>query len=172
MKVLTVLSIAALATVAMADLKSSTKGVYEKVGKAFMKKDVKAFEAATRPAMTKNFKCVQQGKTMNYTEMLADLRVTLGQLSKVTAAKASMVSAKEMGNKANSVSTHSISGTMVGPDKKSHKIEMRGTSNDTWVKEGKTWKMASMTWVKQSMTMDGKPFNPGAPVRPKTPGKG
>lgn len=172
MKVLTVLTIAALAAGAVADLKSSTKSIYDNVSKAFMKKDVGAFEKATRGFMTKDFKCTENGKTMSYDQMVADMKVTFAQFTKVTSAKTAMVSAKETGNKANSVSTHAISATMVGPDKKSHKLVMIGTTNDTWVKTGKDWKMSSMKWVKQTMTMDGKPFDPGKPMKPSTPKSG
>ena len=62
-------------------------------------------------------------------------------------------------------------GTMMGPDKKSHKIVAVMTSKDTWVKTKGGWKMSSMTVVSSKMTSDGKPFNPGGPTPAKAAGK-
>jgi len=47
---------------------------------------------------------------------------------------------------------------MVGQDKKTHTMTFTGTSADTYVKQGGTWKMSKMAWIKQTATMDGKPI--------------
>ncbi len=159
MKAIFALSFCSLALMAQADLKSDTAPTYKKIDAAFMKKDIKAFESATRPLMAKDFKFFDQGKPMTYDQMIANLKDTFAMMSTVKSASVHMVTSKEMGKKATSACEHNIDGTMMGPDNKPHSVTMTGTSNETWVREGKTWKMTSMKWVKQAMTMDGKPFD-------------
>lgn len=169
MKALSTLSIVLISVSAFADLKSDTKYAYLQVDKAFMSKDSKALEKATRSLVTSGFKSYQNGRALSYDEMIAEMKVAYGQFKKVTLSKATILSAKETGSRATSVTSRTLAGILVGADKKTHKVTMSVITDDRWVKVGNDWKLNSMTWTKQTMTLDGKPFNPGEPVKLTTP---
>lgn len=159
MKAILVFSMATVSVVAHADLRTQTADTYKKISAAFLKKDIRAFESATKPLMAKDFKFLEQGKAMSYDEMVKNLKVSFDSMKTVQSASVLMVSSHETPKKADSACSHRVEGTMMGPDNKSHKFTMKGTSSETWEKDGKVWKMKTMKWVNQSMTLDGKPFD-------------
>ncbi len=163
MKTFTLLAALAVATASnAAGVRESAMPVFKQVDKAFMHKDAAAFKKATMGRMTSDFKEVNpDGTSMTYAQTCDSVKQMLSTFNKVTSADVKMLTVKEKGNAATSTCAHTLTGTVMGPDKKSHKMVMKGWTSDTWKKEGKVWKMASMTWTKQEMTLDGKPFRPG-----------
>jgi hypothetical protein len=148
--------------VASADsLKSAVHKMGNKASVALAHKDFKGFEAAIKPFVTPDFKYIEQGNSMGLSQMVEGIKQGVGPMN-VTSANDKTLSVTEQGKTGTIMSTHSLTGTMKGPDKKTHKIVARITSKDAWVKVGSTWKMSSMTVVSSKMTRDGKPFDPMA----------
>ena len=100
---------------------------------------------------------------MSYDEMAGHMKEGLGMIGRIKHVHASVLSVSEHGKSGSTKTVHSIDATTVGPDHKSHRMSMTGTSKDTWVKIGGKWKMSSMTWLSQTMKMDGKPMTGMAP---------
>lgn len=160
-------SLTALACVASADnLRAKIVAMDNAVASAMKKKDMKAMKAAMAPTVTKDFKYIETGpgaaggKPQTFDEMVANMEMGFSTMKTIDKVETKLLSLSEKGNAATSKSSHLLAGTMVGPDKKSHKFAYSGTSIDTYRKEGGVWKMASMKWADMKMTMDGKPFDP------------
>jgi hypothetical protein len=54
--------------------------------------------------------------------------------------------------------------TVIGADKKPHKLTSDGMSNSIYVKSGGTWLMTSLKTVSEKDTMDGKPSDSSSMV--------
>jgi len=122
-----------------------------------MKKDVNGLEKAMKAGVTSNFVYIENGQKQTFAEMMTNMKMGIGMMKKITVAKTKILSVKETGNKAVAMEEHTMVGTMVGPDKKTHTSGFTGVAEETYVKEGGKWKMAKMVWKSQKMTMDGKP---------------
>lgn len=154
------LALMALALGAFAgDLKSEIEAVNKKVHAAFMKKDVKAFEAALKDRVTADFKHVENGVSQDFKTMCEQMKQGFAMAKKVIGSDTKVLSVKESGNSATATVVHKMTMIMTGPDKKDHKYEFSGTSTDQYKKIGGKWKMASMTWKEQKLLMDGKPMD-------------
>ncbi|MBS1724957.1 MAG: hypothetical protein JSS66_18615 [Armatimonadetes bacterium] len=143
-----------------ANLRSSINSMASKVHATFMKKDADAFAKVVRPAVTSDFKYVENGKTMTFDEMVEGMRQGLAQMSKITSATTKILTLTEKGNMGSTTEMHTMSGVNMGQDKKMHKMTFSGKTKCEYRKVKGTWKMASMTWVSQTMTMDGKKMDP------------
>jgi hypothetical protein len=148
-----------LAVCAHASLKSDMDSMNTAVQKALMKKDIAGFKKAVKAGSTSDFKYIERGKTMDLDTMCEMMKQGLGSLTKVTEASTKIKDLKEKGNTATCTAIHTMKGTMMGPDKKSHKMVMIGTSKDTYKKVNGKWKMSIMEWTADKMTMDGKPMD-------------
>lgn len=146
-------------------LKATASKMGQKASAYLAKKDFAGFEKAMKGFITSDFKYIDEGKSMSFNDMLTGMKMGLGQL-KVTGASSKTLTAKETGKTGVTTATHNISGTMTGPDHKSHTLKASATSTDTWVKVGGVWKLSVMNWGKTKMSMDGKPFDPTAAPRP------
>ncbi len=156
------LLIALTSTVCLASadtLKASVTDMNKKVNAALKQKDMKAFVAATKGSTTKDFKYIENGKTMNFDTMVATMKTSFASLKAVSSVTSTIKKIEEKGSKGTVWTEHMTIATMVGPDKKTHKMTMAGSSTSECVKEGKSWKVATMTWTNTAMTMDGKPFD-------------
>ena len=147
-----------LAAVSSADLKSELKEMNARVGNAMVKGDMKNLEAMMKAGVTKDFTYTESGQTMNFSQMMEMMKQSMGAM-KTTSAHTDIVTVKEKGNMGVATQKRTMTGTMTGPDKKSHKMSFNGTTTDTFVKVGKEWKMSKMVWGKNTMMMDGKPMN-------------
>lgn len=156
------ISIAALclAGSAAASLKSEIEAMNVQLSKAFLKRDMAMFNRITSSSVTKDFKYTEEGRTMNYEQMLAEMKMGFSNFKSITVSKTVVVACSEKGNTGSAKSRHRMAGEMMGPDKKPHKFTYTGVSNDTFRKEGGKWKIATMNWTETKMTMDGKPFDP------------
>lgn len=141
-------------------LRRTITTVDAKVCKAFMKLDLAGFEKATRSVVTSDFRDIEMAKPMTYDEMLNTMKQSFGMISKMTSATMKIESVRAKGSVAKVAMVQRMRGTMVGPDKKTHKMTFTARTIDTWKKDGKSWKLAEMNWKSQKMTMDGKPFDP------------
>jgi len=150
-----------LFAVASADsLRSQIQAFDAKIHDAMMKKDIATFSKVMRPESTADFKYIESGQSMNFDQMVSMMQQGLGRLTKVTEAKTEILTLTKTKDRATSTTRHTMAGTMVGPDKKSHVMKFVGQSLDTYRKEGGVWKMAKMEWKNQKSYLDGKEFDP------------
>ena len=159
MKLLTVtLAAVSLVAISSADLKSEITLANGMITKAMMKGDMKALESVLRASVTSDFKYTEAGRTMNFDQMWTTMKASMSSM-KCTMAKATETMVKEKGKMGTSVEMNHMMGTMMGADKKQHTMTFDGTSNNTYMKVGKQWKMSKMVVGKSSMMMDGKPMD-------------
>ena len=160
-KLTLILSLLVISAVSFAgSLKSEIEAMNAKVTACLKKMDIAGFEKIVKAGVTSDFKHVENGKAMNFSQMVTQMREGMKSMSKITKIGTKLKSLKESGNTATATTWHMMEGVMIGPDKKSHTMGFSGTSTDVFRKVGGKWKMASMTWTDQKMTMDGKPFDP------------
>jgi hypothetical protein len=154
------LAVAAIALVAVssADLRSEINAMNAKIHVAMKKGDMKTCGAIMKAGLTKDFKYIEEGKTMTFDQMFEQMKASMSMM-KLTKVSTSILSLKEKGAMGTSVEKHVMEGTMTGPDKKSHKISFSGNSTNTYKKIGKAWMMSVMSWGKNTMMMDGKPMD-------------
>lgn len=152
-----VMSVTAFAGSLRADIEASNAKIC-----GFLKnKDIDGFEKYARPRVTDDFKHVENGQSMTFDEMIAQMRAGIGSTGKVTMVTTKILEFKTKGDICYVLTRHAmVATTPPDPKNKTHKMGFTGTSNDVYKKIGGKWKMASMTWLKQTMTMDGKPFDP------------
>jgi hypothetical protein len=152
----------AVATVTAQDAKTEAMKAQNQINGAMLKKDMKLLEKLMRASCTKNFQYIEEGqggKPMNLDGVISTLKGAFGGFAKVTEASTKFLSFKVTGNTAVAKVKHKTSGVMApGPDKKTHTMTMMGDAVETYVKEGKTWKMSKMVWSNSVMLMDGKPM--------------
>ncbi|MHB8635498.1 MAG: hypothetical protein ACYC96_03385 [Fimbriimonadaceae bacterium] len=172
---ITAVAIAILA-VSASTFADSLRATATRMGKlasaALAHKDFKAFDIAVRPCVTPGFRFTEMGHSMNFDRMVAEIKAGLSSLPNVSSSTSKILSCAEHGKTGTTTTTHRIVATMVGPDKKHHKLVSIGKSTDSWVKVGGVWKMSVMAWGAQTMTVDGKRMNPNqaprrTPVTPK-----
>jgi hypothetical protein len=152
-----VLSLTAVAGLSHADLRSELTASRRKQEKAAMAKDVKGAEAAMKESMTSDFKYVQGGKTQDAKTFMANFTASMVMMEKITSSSTRIVSLKESGDKGSGKIELKMTGTMKGPDKKTHTIDWTGLFTEEYRKVGGKWKTATMTEGKQKFLMDGKP---------------
>lgn len=169
-KVILALALSAMTLPVLADLKSDIVTMNAKVSKALKAKDFKAFAAATQNSVTKDFKHVENGQSMDYKTMLAMVKESFGMMEKMESVSVKVLSVTEKGNTGTSKENHHMAGTMKMPDGKSHKVVFDGITICKYVKQNGKWMMSRMEWSGQKMLMDGKPFDPTKMAPP--PGKG
>ena len=159
MKLLTVtLAAVSLVAISSADLKSEVTAMNNKVTAAMMKGDMKTLESVMKGGVTADFMYVEGGKSMNFSQMWTTMKASMSSM-KCTMATAKMSGLKEKGKMGTGMESHHMMGTMMGKDKKTHKMSFDGTSTNTYVMVGKSWKMSKMAWGKSTMMMDGKPLD-------------
>lgn len=156
---LPVLAFAALAAPQSA-LQKHLEGQAKKIDACLLKMDMAGFEKLVRPNATKDFKHVENGRSLNLDQTIAQMKSGLVGLKKLTKVESKFLSFKQTGNTAVAKQSHLMAGILVGPDKKEHMMAYSGVSMNTYRKEGGVWKMAIMDWKATSMTLDGKPFDP------------
>jgi ketosteroid isomerase-like protein len=50
-----------------------------------------------------------------------------------------------------------MSATAIGPDKKKHRLDLHGLTEDTWILQGDTWLLDHVKFLKLDGLIDGKP---------------
>ena len=154
---------AVIASANAQSLRSQIEAADKTIHKCFIAKDVKGFATFLKGEVTSNFQYVEAGKAMNFDQMVKGMDQGLAGFSKITKADSKIVTLVEKGNTASATIHHTMEGTMVGQDKKTHKMTFTGLSTDNYVKQAGKWKMSKMTWGKQTMLLDGKPMNMDMP---------
>jgi len=161
MKALTiaVALIGALAVAHADDLRSQIVASSNKITAAMKKKDFAALSKEMKDGTTSDFKYVEaaSGPPQTRDQMIQNMKMGLGMMDKLTVCTTKLLTLKQKGNTAVGTMEHTMVGTMKGQDKKSHTMSFTGVAENTYVKQGGKWKMASMTWKSQKQTMDGKP---------------
>lgn len=146
------------AAISSADLKSEINSMNSKIHVAMKKGDMKSLHSIMKSGVTKDFKYIEDGKTMTFDQMFEQMKGSMAMM-KLTNATTKVVSVKEKGTMGSSVEKHVMAGTMTGPDKKTHKMSFSGMSTNTYTKVGKAWMLKVMSWGKSEMMMDGKPMD-------------
>jgi ketosteroid isomerase-like protein len=157
------LMLAVLAAVTMAfadsaaDFRKFMRAEGPKVMKAFKNKDIKYFENTS----TSDFTYKEFGKpASSKKDSLAGMQMMFGMMQSIDPSF-TMHTVKVSGNTATVTLTSRMKGKMMGPDKKTHKMDATTYEKETWVKQGNTWKLKKIEETKKSkMLMDGKPFDP------------
>lgn len=168
-KILFCLSVLALAaalltfgtSTARADDRADIEALYAKISAAMKAKNTKAIYALG----TSDFVTKEQGVTMNAKDSAKMMEEQFKSMKKIhqCTMKASKITIK--GTNAVVINDSTFDATTSGPDGKSHKMVMIGSSKDTLVKTKKGWLFKSVEMLTAKMTMDGKPYNPsGAPT--------
>lgn len=130
---------------------------YDKVVVAAMKKrDFAKLEKVLSQGMTKDFTYVEAGRTSNFKEMFANMKMGLGMYSEITKVSSTIISVEEKGNVGKVVEKQIMAGKMIGEDKKVHIMEYSGKSYDTYRKVNGKWKLVKMESKEGTMKMDGK----------------
>ena len=162
MKVAAALLTLVILPVAHAD---SLRGQIEKADKAIytamLAKDFATLDKVFKAGCAKGFKYLEAGQTQSLEEMLKNMKMGLGSMTKITQAKSQILTLKEKGKTATGTSKRWVGGIVVGPDKKPHEIVYGGTTEDSYVLEGGKWKYSKLEWKTNFATSDGKPI--GAP---------
>jgi ketosteroid isomerase-like protein len=132
---------------------------YQQIITAMKNKDLKAVMAKMTPDAT----MIENGRTMTRAQFEPILKQQMGMMKLQSASiKFSKVVVK--GNLANTVYAEQMTAMIPGPDGKPATVAVRSNYTGTFKKVGGDWKMhRSETVGTPTMTMNGKPFNPGAP---------
>lgn len=138
------------------DFRTQVNAQGKKYESAMLKKDIKAFGKLLDMYTTKDFVYKENGQSMGKKQMFEQMSMSIKGFSKVTKFKSRVLTAQVQGNKATATVSNLMEGTMVGPDKKKHTMSFGGNTVETFVKEGKTWKMSIMEWKTTEMKQDGK----------------
>ena len=138
------------------DFRNQVNRQSKKYEAAMLKKDIKAFGKLLDTYVTKDFKYIENGQTMTKKQMFDQMGMSIKTFQKVTKFKSRIITAQVQGNKATATVSNLMEGTMIGPDKKKHTMSFGGNTVESFVKEGKTWKMSSMEWKTSEMKQDGK----------------
>ena len=145
------------------DFRNQMNRQSKKYETAMLKKDIKAFGKLLDMYTTKNFVYKENGQSMTKKQMFDQMSMSVKGFQKVTKFKSRILTAQVQGNKATCTVSNLMEGTMMGPDKKKHTMSFGGNTVETFVKEGKTWKMSVMEWKTMEMKQDGKVMpTPGA----------
>jgi len=155
------LAIALLATVSMSfasGLRAQVEAANKQMTTAMKKKDLATVAKLMKEGCTSDFKYMEAGNTQTIDQMIGNMKMGLGSMSKITVCTTKMLRLKQSGNNASGTMQHVMAGTTKGADKKTHKMVFSGVSSNTYRLEGGKWKMSSMEWKKMSQTMDGKPM--------------
>jgi hypothetical protein len=139
------------------EFRNQMNALSKKYEKAMLKKDLKTFEKLLNASTTKDFKHIENGKSMDRAEMVKMMKSSIAQFQKVTKFKSKFMSVQLTGNKANCTVFNIMEGTMVGPDKKKHTMSFSGNTEEKFEKVGGKWLMKSMEWKTMESRMDGKP---------------
>lgn len=142
-------------------LRAQTEKFDKLVSACMKKKDFKALAEIMRAGVTPHFTYVENGRTENFDAMFQGMKRGLSAMKRLTVCEAKTLEIKDRGDHATGITRHTMAGTTIGPDKKPHKLNFVGISTDTYVNVGGEWKMAKMVMKTTTMTMDGKPMNPG-----------
>ena len=144
-------------------LRAQIEAMNKVAAKSILHKDLNAFSKAIKPTVAPDFKYMENGTSQNFDQMVDHMKQGVGMMTKVTLAQAKILKLSQKGDAGRCSTVHIIEGTMVGPDKKSHKLHVEGTSSDVYAKVGSKWLLKTMTFQNGKALMDGKPFNPGGP---------
>jgi hypothetical protein len=141
-----------------ADTRAQINASLKTISAAMKKKDAAYLEKVMKAQTTADFEYTEAGKVQKFPQFIANMKMGVTMMDTMSVCEAKLLTLKQKGNKAFTTMRHVMVGTMKGEDKKSHTMAFDGVSENTYVKQGGVWKMATMTWKKMKQTMDGKPM--------------
>ena len=153
-----------------ASVKKKAEANYAKMKSAFTKKDLKGYMSA----YADNFAGVgMMGQKAGKAQAEVEMKQHIADTQKINSAGFKVSDVKVKGDKATGkVDFHLDCVTldsmgMMGAKGKSHRLVMDDQQNVTWTKAGGKWLIVKEAPTGIShMSVDGKPFNPGAPPTP------
>ena len=142
-----------------AGVKQEIDAANKQICDAMKKKDMALLEKVMKANITSDFTYEEAGQKMDFKTMFTTMKAGIAQMKTLTKVEAKVISVKESGKTATAKVNHLQEGTMMMPDKKSHKMVFKGISTNVLRQEGGKWKMSKMSWDKTEMLMDGKPMD-------------
>lgn len=127
---------------------------YKKFAKTFQTKNAKAM----LDMMTDDYTVTQpNGQVLTKAQIGKAMTQQMQAFTNSTWVR-KITSLKVNGNQAVAQVSGDFNGTLVGgPDNKPHKFRLVATTTDTWIKNGKLYKLQKSVVQKNAVTMDGKP---------------
>lgn len=148
----TLTAVAVAAGAQAGTLRAQIEAMNRKMDGIMMKRDANAFLRAVKPGVTKDFKYTEQGRTSNFDQMFAGVKMGFAGTKSMKSCTSRMVSLVEKGNTAISTTYHQMEGTSQGNGTKPMPFKFSGTSVETYKKVGGKWLMSSMSWKSQKMS--------------------
>jgi ketosteroid isomerase-like protein len=148
---------------ANADAKKAIQSITNQAMTLIIKQDYKSLAKLCTPDCT----FTQFGQTMKMDQMVSMMKAQMTQMKDLKMSS-TVTSCSVKGKTATCMTHDKSSATLIGADKKPHKMTSSGTSKTVYVKTGGTWLMTSMKTVSEKDTMDGKPFDPSTMANDKT----
>lgn len=158
------LSFAALAAIVPAAraadkaTENALKAEYVKYMKAVKAKDLSTLDGM----MTPDFKMTMGKQVCDRKTSMTMMKQQLDMTKSIDKWNYKFGPMTHKGNIASGIVYEDTAMTVMGQDKKLHKMTGKGSSMSTFRKIGGVWKVASVKSMSDVMTMDGKPFNPQA----------
>lgn len=144
------------ATAAAEDLKTVAKTEYAAVDHSFVKRDIKATEAAMRPRITSDFRAVVGGRSVTYEAVLSNFRGMFAAFARIESANTKIQKIQIRGDSGTLTVLSTLTAYAKGHDGKMHRFDLSNTSADVWKRVKGAWKCATTTTISESMKMDGK----------------
>jgi hypothetical protein len=148
----------ALAFDANSDFRKFAEGMLRKAENAFNTKNISFFEKSA----TADFTEKEMGRTVKRADALAEMK-SMFSMAKSVNCKFKLLSTKASGNTGIIMTSgHCVMVMMPSkPKAKPSTMVVDMWEKETWVRDGKSWKIKMIEEAKPSkMTMDGKPYDP------------
>jgi hypothetical protein len=139
--------------------KAYLTGVYAKLNSLILKRDVPAIQSLFRTTSTKDFRYVDlHKKSITGPQLMAQMKAQMAMTTKVDRSTMKIAKVTVTDSKAVLLVDSAYSMSTIDADQKSHTLTGTMRSEDTWVKQGKEWKLQRIQSVREKATMDGKPI--------------
>jgi ketosteroid isomerase-like protein len=142
---------------ANSDAKKAIQSINDQAMTLILKQDYKSLAKLCTP----DCKFTQSGQTMSLDQMIAIMKPQMAQMKNVKMTS-TVLTCSVNGKTATCTNHDKSSASIMGADKKTHKMTSDGTSRSVYVKSGNTWLMKSNSTIVSKDMVDGKPFNPGS----------
>ena len=144
-----------------APTKKDAQALYDKLGAALKKKDIKAVEALTTP---KTVNITADGTTLARDEWLKSLDTQLKAFTTMNSAVFTITGVKMAGGNMVADGSLHLAATIAAPNGKPHKLDATNKEQDTWTKINGKWLLLIQKDLPGGVTLiDGKPFPPAVP---------
>ena len=126
--------------------------------KALLAKDVDYFHRVAAPGFTST----ESGRTSDLEQSMTGIKQMFAMVTKITSAHSTVKSASLSGNKLTALVDNTMTALMKSPKGKMVTLADHSTDREVWIKTSGGWKVKSVNTLTDKMTVNGKPFGPGA----------